>query len=315
VTVLPEEDAIPRTLRDIPGWFYWADQHLFDVLLGAQANSPLGTLVELGVFKGKSAVLIGRYVRPGERFVVCDLFGAPADDPQNLRENNGSYRNLTRSTFERNYLALHDELPEIIQDLSSSVVDHVPDGTARFVHVDASHLYEHVCGDIRAAQRMLRPDGIVVFDDYRSEHTPGVAAAVWQAVGNGVLVPFAHTPNKLYATFGDPSPYLRVVEAWAARSAGFAAHEEFVGSARMFRVKHTPSGPKPADLAAIARELQATKEAVAKLSPLPRRVTQLERRVSSSAGSRNAAKTLLADLLPPALVRAAARRRRRTRSA
>ncbi len=52
---------------------------------------------------------------------------------------------------------------------------------------------------------LLAPEGVVVFDDYRAEHTPGVAAAVWQRLDKG-LSPFALSPVKMYATFGDPLP-------------------------------------------------------------------------------------------------------------
>ena len=306
IAALPEQEPVPKSLHDIPGWFYWADQHLFDLLLDAQLETPPGTLVELGAFKGKSAVLIGRHLRPGERFVVCDLFGAPAEDLGNATENDRSYRSLTREAFERNYLAFHDVLPEIIHDVSASIVEHVDPGSARFVHVDASHLYHHVRGDIESARHMLRRDGIVVFDDYRSEHTPGVAAAVWQAVAQDGLVPFAHTPNKLYATFGDPTEYLLTIEAWAARSAGFSAIEEHVGPARMLRVKHQPaakaaSAAPAVVLSDVAKDVKQTKAAV----------QRLERSLGVGSGSRQAAATLLEDLLPPALLRVARRAARR----
>jgi hypothetical protein len=41
--------------------------------------------------------------------------------------------------------------------------------------------------------------GVIALDDYRGFRTPGVAAAVWQAVGNGLLFPFAATYMKIYA--------------------------------------------------------------------------------------------------------------------
>jgi len=255
---------------------------------------------------GKSAVLIGRHLRPGERFVVCDLFESPPQDPHNAKESAATFGSLTREAFERNYLALHPELPEIVQDVSASITKHVDRGSARFVHVDASHLYDRVREDIQSAREMLRPDGIVAFDDYRKETTPGVAAAVWQAVSQDGLVPFAHTPNKLYATFGDAQPYLATIEEWAARSARFSAVEEYVGSARMLRVKHYPA-PNAADpipaavLADLAKEVRGTKAAVGRL----------ERSVRASSGSRRAAATLVEDLLPPALLRVARRTARR----
>jgi hypothetical protein len=78
--------------------------------------------------------------------------------------------------------------------------------TCRFVHIDASHLYEHVHGDIGAAQDILLPGGIVVLDDFRSEHTPGVSVAAWEAVLNRGLRPICLSTQKLYGTWGDPEP-------------------------------------------------------------------------------------------------------------
>lgn len=207
---MPEPKPI-RSFYDIEGWFHWLDKTIFDELLQFQSDSPPGDLVELGAYKGKSTVVIGDHLRDGERFVVVDLFGEDASDSglakANRKEIQNSYATLTRQQFESNYLALHPVLPLVVQGLSSEIVDHVDPGTARFVHVDASHLYTHVREDVVSAKQLLRADGIVVFDDFRSEHTPGVAAAVWEAVVQGGLIPFAITPHKLYGVYGDPEPY------------------------------------------------------------------------------------------------------------
>jgi hypothetical protein len=204
----------PRTLKDIPGWFRWADQELFKYFLSAGAPEEPGDLVELGVYMGKSAVLMGGCLRAGERFVVCDLFESEAADEANLQENSASYSSLSRRAFEDNYRALCGDLPEIVHGPSSTIVDHVPAASARFVHVDASHLYEHVAVDVDSAEMMLRKDGIVVFDDYRSEHTPGVAAAVWGAVQEGRLKPICVSPSKLYGAFGDPEGPRQRLQEW-----------------------------------------------------------------------------------------------------
>ncbi len=109
---------------------------------------------------GKSAVLIGGDVGQGETFTVLDLFGAQADTPANAAENEDQYPSLTRSRFEENYLKVHDALPSVIQAPSSQVLDHVSSGSHRFVHVDASHLYEHVVGgDVRASRELSAPQG------------------------------------------------------------------------------------------------------------------------------------------------------------
>jgi hypothetical protein len=161
--------------------------------------------VEIGAFLGKSAVVIGEHVRPGERFVVIDLFGdltllgQGGEDEANKAENKKSYPHLTRQRFEENYLAIHDELPIVVQAPSSAVLDHVAAASVRFVHVDASHLYAPVAQDCRSVRTMLRPGGVAAFDDWRNAKCPGVAAAIWESVATDGLVPVAVTRNKLYA--------------------------------------------------------------------------------------------------------------------
>lgn len=208
---------MPRDVTDdqvaaIPGWLQDYDVDLFRLLLARTAETG-GDLAELGVYLGKSAVLIGSSLAEGEQFTVVDLFGAEAGDEANQSENLDQYDGLSREAFEAHYRDVHGDLPVVVAGPSVAIVDHAPHGTHRFVHVDAGHLFDNVVEDIAAARTLLRPDGVVVFDDIRSEHTPGVAAAVWRATADG-LHPFAITPVKLYATFGDPAPWVSLVREW-----------------------------------------------------------------------------------------------------
>ncbi|MFI6941649.1 class I SAM-dependent methyltransferase [Streptomyces sp. NPDC050418] len=194
----------PTSLSEVKGWFHSPDQVLFDWFLTRQRDqSQQGDLLEIGAYLGKSAIFTGRYLRPGERFTVCDLFDSPAGDDANSREMDRSYATLTRRAFEANYLSFHDELPDIVQGPSSVITDHVAAESCRFIHVDASHLYEHVHGDIAAARDLITDDGILVLDDFRAEHCPGVAAATWGAVATTGLRPLCITATKFYGTWGD----------------------------------------------------------------------------------------------------------------
>ncbi|WP_434743562.1 class I SAM-dependent methyltransferase [Micromonospora sp. SH-82] len=197
----------PRLLGDVLGWFSDVDQVLFDWILTRQDDrGERGDLLEMGVYLGKSAVFLGRYLREGESFTVCDLFESPAPD-DDVRSEIAEYLPLaTRTAFERNYLSFHSELPRVLQAPTSVVPERVAPQSCRFVHIDASHLYEHVYGDIGAARDALLPDGVVVLDDFRAEHTPGVALATWEAVLTRGLHPICLTPDKFYGTWGDPKP-------------------------------------------------------------------------------------------------------------
>lgn len=197
----------PTELAQVEGWFFPVDQVLFDWFLTRQQRlDEPGDLLELGAYMGKSAIFLGSYLRAGDAFTVCDLFDAPAGDSANSTEMQRSYPTLTRHSFEANYLSFHDELPYVVQGLSSQVREHVAAKSCRFAHIDASHLYEHVRGDITDARQLLHPHGVVALDDYRSEHTPGVAAATWEAVTSGGLNALCVTGSKFYGTWGDPAP-------------------------------------------------------------------------------------------------------------
>jgi hypothetical protein len=205
----------------VPGWFDRLDIAAFRFVLGEQARrGQRGDLAELGVFLGQSAVLVGSYQAAGETFTVVDLFEDVAPDAPSASENAAWYDGLSQARFEASYVDLHGDLPVVVRGPSRAIRDQAAPGRHRFVHVDASHVYDNVVEDVATARLLLAPDGVVVFDDYRSSHTPGVAAAVWPALRDG-LVPFLATPAKLYATWDDAGGWPAAVLSWLP-SSGFA---------------------------------------------------------------------------------------------
>ena len=274
------------SLDDIPGWFPWIDQVVFAHFLSPGSAVAHGNLVELGVYLGKSAALIGRFLGAGETFIVCDLFGRDPASEANRQENAKSYPGLTRAAFEGNYLARFDRLPTIVADYSSAIVDHVEAGTVRFLHVDASHLYEHVVVDIDSAAKLMRPDGVVAFDDYRSDHTPGVAAAVWEAVFTKGLQPICLTQQKLYATFGDREPHQERLRRWLPGPAGLSWQVQSIADRPVLRLARA-STPQPADgvPSGPSADLELAKLAL-RLGALERRVRGLQTRESGQPTDR-----------------------------
>ncbi|MFF3325726.1 class I SAM-dependent methyltransferase [Streptomyces sp. NPDC002889] len=236
-------DELPRPERfaDVKGWFWPVDQLLFDWFLARQRETDQkGDLLELGAYLGKSAIFMGSYLREGEEFTVCDLFDSPAPDDPNSAEMDRSYSTLTRRAFEANYLSFHEALPTVVQAPTSVITSKVRRAGCRFVHVDASHLYEHVHGDIAAARELLLPDGIVAFDDFRAEHCPGVSAAVWGAVATAGLKPIVISGNKLYGTWGDPARAREALLAWLRTRTDLWHGVEEVAGLPLIRVR----GPK-----------------------------------------------------------------------
>ncbi|MFF8897759.1 class I SAM-dependent methyltransferase [Streptomyces lydicus] len=304
----------PTRLSDVKGWFFTADQLLFDWFLAYQQDrSERGDLLELGAYMGKSAIFLGARLRDGERFTVCDLFDSPAEDASNSKEMKKSYATLTRRAFEANYLAFHDELPTIVQGLSSVVSDHVEAGSVRFAHIDASHLYEHVHGDILAVRELLSGSGVVVLDDYRAEHCPGVAAATWQAVSNEGLRPICITGTKFYGTWGDPEPLQKALVEWI-KGRGDIWHEvQYVNDAPLVRLS-AKGAKEPAQ--PVSRHKAAAPAARVVPGPAAREPRASAARPVSRppVPTRSTVRKVALDVLPPIVTRAIVRARRRART-
>lgn len=191
-----------RALDDVRGWLAPVDAQVFALLLRIQAGSCVtGDVLEVGVYEGRSAIFLAKLLAPGERLVVCDLFGDVAPDGGNQAENQAQYPTLERRTFEENCRRHLGVQPVVYQCPSRELSRHLDAGRFRFVHLDGSHTYDVVRTDIETARALLGPGGVVAFDDYRSAHTPGVAAAAWGAVAAGTLSVLCATPSKLYAAF------------------------------------------------------------------------------------------------------------------
>jgi hypothetical protein len=241
-------------LTTIAGWFLPQDQDLFRWFLREQERLHImGDLAELGAYMGKSAIVIGQYLRPCETFTIIDLFESPANDDENRVENANTYAGLTQRVFEANYLRFHERLPIVVKAPSSEILHHATAGAHRFVHIDASHLYEHVRTDVASARALLHESGVVTFDDIQSHHTPGVAAAVWSAVHNGGLRPIAISQRKLYGTWGNPVPWQQTLLSWLP-SSGLAYEVQQVAGAPLIRVWQLV-GARPGVARALAKSL------------------------------------------------------------
>ncbi|MBE4737198.1 MULTISPECIES: class I SAM-dependent methyltransferase [Streptomyces] len=292
---------LPRELDDVPGWFPVLDQLLFDWFLDRQeAAGERGDLLEVGVYMGKSAIFLGRHLQEGEAYTVCDLFESDAPDDANAAEATKSYRStLTRRAFEANYLSFHDELPRVLQGPSSIVPGEVKPRSCRFVHIDASHLYEHVEADITAARDILLPGGLVVLDDFRSEHTPGVSIAAWEAVLNRGLNPVCLSTQKLYGTWDDPEPLQEALLGMAADRDDCHLSDQRAAGHRILRLKSkgmkAPAFPKSRHWTEPPTPAPPAPAATTPPTPARRRPP------------RGTARRLAVDLLPPVVTRAVRR--------
>ena len=220
---MPAESPTPETagdyirmLDEIPGWFTALDARL---LIGVddlqKQRGTSGDLLEIGVYMGKSAILLGYLPRHAESLIVCDVFGEVGGlEEENVNESATWYSGLRRGAFESQFLRFHRALPTVWQMPSTSIDRAERAGTCRLIHVDGAHTYEAVREDIATARALLGPGGVAVFDDWATPHAVGVHVALWEEFLRGDLRLLCLSPVKLYATW-DPAGLRREdVEGW-----------------------------------------------------------------------------------------------------
>jgi hypothetical protein len=158
-------------IKILPGYFTYDDIVAFTLILRTQTISGvIGDILEIGSYHGRSTVVIGLCVQPGERFIVCDTFERPGEEtypdppsPEGLR------RTLGR---------LAPNLGQV--DIRPSRSDELDlDGVnLRFAHIDGGHTFDVALHDLRFTASHLAPHGIIAVDDYQHPDWQDVTRAV-----------------------------------------------------------------------------------------------------------------------------------------
>ena len=183
---------------EIPGFFYLADFVLFDFILAHQLDSGVtGDMLEIGVYRGKSAILMGCGLRPAERLIACDLFEEVLSHKDLGDEHRKTYGDLDAAEFCRNWDQYHSRAQLDVRVCDSAQLTELPQ--LRFTHIDGCHNHQCVRGDIELVAEHTGPRGVISLDDYRVTEEPGVAAAISEAVTSGELFPFCASDSKIYA--------------------------------------------------------------------------------------------------------------------
>ena len=187
--------VIPR----IRGWFSSHDALVFHWFLSnPNSNSTARGILEIGTFEGKSAAFISNYLLAEERFVVCDIFSLKSDELNDV-ENARSYPNFGLEIFKSNMERFARATPEIIVSDSARLESSELGENFRFIHLDGSHMYNHISKDLELAIQIIDPEnGLIAIDDFRAAHTPGVSAAIWMQIANKRLILIVITGTKMY---------------------------------------------------------------------------------------------------------------------
>lgn len=184
---------ISDTHSKIEGWFFPLDQIAFFELFAVQNQIQAGgDIVEVGVYHGKSLVLLSLLKNQGEKLIGFDLFDS--DHEERTRDNLSHFGSSEQVSLVRGYTS------EIAQtDLNAMLPSPL-----RFLHIDAGHEYHEVLEQLHLFAPYVADRGIIAMDDYQDREFPGIEAAVLDFAELDRprrFVPFLAGGNKLFLCF------------------------------------------------------------------------------------------------------------------
>ena len=164
---LPIKAGFQRTVEDIEqieGMLSPFSMAAIDMVLAFQASvGAKGDILEIGTYRGKSAALLGRHLRNGERLALVDI--ADYLDPASI----SAFKDST----------------DFILAPSSSLKSKLPSYRAkrctfRFIHIDASHGYDETFHELAMADELLTALGIIAMDDFTNLNYSQNIAAIFK---------------------------------------------------------------------------------------------------------------------------------------
>jgi Methyltransferase domain len=144
----------------VSGWFGFHSYALWRSLLDFQKAEGLrGDLFEIGVWRGRSAAVLASYARDDETLYLCDL-----------RVDNEAIHTAFDSVgaTNRKIVAISAPSSELPHRLNLRAMHQ----SVRWMHIDGEHTGSAVYGELEVAHRIVRPDGLVVIDDFFSPRYP-----------------------------------------------------------------------------------------------------------------------------------------------
>lgn len=202
-------------LRRVEGWLDGFSARAIDALARRQHDLGLtGGVGEIGVHHGKFFLLLYLATTAPEKACAIDIFEQQELNPDASGRGD-------RERFLAN-LDRHAGTREGVAIIARSSLEIAPEeileacGPTRLFSVDGGHTDDCTLNDLRLAEAVSTPHGIVVLDDFFNQPWPGVAsgAARYLLDPATALRPFAILPNKLL--LARPDWHRRYAEALAA---------------------------------------------------------------------------------------------------
>jgi hypothetical protein len=150
--------------HQVPGFTIPESLGIWDCLLRFQLEKERSaSLLEIGVYYGKSAALLAIHSRPDEQLVLVDP-SAPAESALELLqsikpEGVSLLKKMSSDRAVWNLVATHSR-------------------AFRWIHIDGDHKGETVYNDLLLANELLSPNGIICLDDFMNPRYPQITFIV-----------------------------------------------------------------------------------------------------------------------------------------
>lgn len=130
-----------------------------------------GDVLEIGTFEGRFFIAMAMLLEPGEHALGIDVFNWPDD---------GVYDRLLRNCAEAGLPAGRTTAwkADTAKITASQLRERLPNGTARFVHIDGEHGPQALRNDLELAHTVLHPDGVIALDDMLHPSYPALIVTV-----------------------------------------------------------------------------------------------------------------------------------------
>ncbi len=149
----------------LPGWFFPRSIAIWDCLLGFQREQALvGNVMEIGVWRGRSALLAAMHAQAGEQ----GLFVDPALHAK------------TQELLAQATAAQCTFVCDVSSTLHRSPLVAAQARTYRWIHIDGEHSGTAVYDDLTISHQLLHDGGVLVIDDFFNPVWPQITTAAIQ---------------------------------------------------------------------------------------------------------------------------------------
>jgi Methyltransferase domain len=149
--------------RDVENARLFARRHSLVEYLAPELRG--GTVAEVGVMYGDFSEFIIRTIEP-ELFVAIDTFRMHLVPAIWEKPSVERFQGMTHREFYETRFSDRNEQVRCEEGDSCEVLSRYPDRTFDMIYVDAGHDYESVKRDANLSKHKLKPEGILIFNDY-----------------------------------------------------------------------------------------------------------------------------------------------------